>query len=156
MEIWRPRKLLRAFSQGLTRYIATVETTKHRVFQFLDINILPDHMLIAVGSEDAFNLGVLSSRIHVVWALRAGGWLGVGNDPRYSKSRCFDPFPFPDAHNIQKQTIRVIAEELDAHRKRVLAEHEHLTLTKLYNVLEKVRAATLPSPLAGEGGEPEG
>lgn len=87
---WRfgePRKLLRAFSQGLTRYIATVETTKHRVFQFLDINILPDHMLIAVGSEDAFNLGVLSSRIHGTWALRAGGWLGVGNDPRYSKSR---------------------------------------------------------------------
>ena len=112
----------RSFSE-LPRYIATVETTKHRVFQFLDISILPDHMLIAIGSDDAVNLGILSSRIHVVWALRAGGWLGVGNDPRYSKSRCFDPFPFPDANNIQKQNIRVIAEELDAHRKRVLAEH---------------------------------
>jgi hypothetical protein len=77
--------------------------------------------------------------LHVIWALRAGGWLGVGNDPRYSKSRCFDPFPFPDANNIQKQKIRVIAEELDAHRKRVLAGHPHLTLTGLYNVLEELR-----------------
>jgi hypothetical protein len=79
--------------------------------------------------------------------LRAGGWLGVGNDPRYSKSRCFDPFPFPNANNIQKQTIRVIAEELDAHRKRVLAEHDHLTLTGLYNVLEELRKGVKPDDL---------
>ncbi len=99
-------------------------------------------MLTAIAINDAAELGILSSHIHVVWTLRAGGWLGVGNDPRYSKSRCFDPFPFPDANNIQKQTIRLIAEELDAHRKRVLAEHPRLTLTGLYNVLEKLRAGT--------------
>ncbi len=142
-----PRKELRPALANLSRYVATVETTKHRVFQFLDASILPDNMLIAIGSDDAFHLGILSSQIHVTWALRAGGWLGVGNDPRYSKSRCFDPFPFPDANNIQKQTIRVIAEELDAHRKRVLDEHPHLTLTGLYNVLEKLRAGTKPDDL---------
>jgi len=135
---------LRKALAPINRYIATVETAKHRVFQFLDASILPDNMLIAIAVEDAAYLGILSSRIHVVWALRAGGWLGVGNDPRYSKSRCFDPFPFPDANNIQKQTIRVIAEELDAHRKRVLAEHPHLTLTGLYNVLERLRAGAVP------------
>jgi hypothetical protein len=84
---------------------------------------------------------------HIVWALRAGGWLGVGNDPRYSKSRCFDTFPFPDANNIQKQSVRVIAEQLDTHRKRVLAEHPKLTLTGLYNVLEMLRAGTNPDDL---------
>lgn len=138
---------LRDFLFGLSRYVATAETTKHRVFQFLDASVLPDNMLVAIGSGDAFHLGVLSSRTHVVWALRAGGWLGVGNDPRYSKSRCFDPFPFPDANNIQKQTIRTIAEELDSHRKRVLAEHDSLTLTGLYNVLERVRAGVGPNDL---------
>jgi hypothetical protein len=71
----------------------------------------------------------------------------VGNDPVYVKSRCFDPFPFPDGNNIQKQTIRIIADELDAHRKRVLAEHPHLTLTSLYNVLEKLRAGVKPDEL---------
>jgi hypothetical protein len=108
-------------------------------------------MLIAIGSDDAFHLGILVSRLHTVWALRAGGWLGVGNDPRYSKSRCFDPFPFPDANNIQKQKIRIIAEELDAHRKLRLAEHPHLTLTGLYNVLEKLRTGTKPDDLDERG-----
>lgn len=78
---------------------------------------------------------------------RAGGWLGIGNDPRYSKSRCFDPFPFPAADDLQRQRIRAIAEDLDAHRKRVLSEHAHLTLTGLYNVQEKLKAGVAPLDL---------
>ena len=70
--------------------------------------------------------------------------------PRYTKSKCFDPFPFPAANDLQKQRIRAIAEDLDAHRKRVLAEHPHLTLTGLYNVLEKLRAGDQPDTLATE------
>jgi len=143
----KPRQNLRPALHELPRYVATVETAKHRVFQFLDASVLPDNMLIAVASDDAFTLGVLSGRQHVVWALRAGGWLGIGNDPRYSKSRCFDPFPFPATDDLQKHRIRQIAERIDAHRKRVLAEHEHLTLTGLYNVLEKLRAGTAPADL---------
>jgi hypothetical protein len=130
---------------GLSRYSVTVETAKHRIFQFLDGDILPDNMLVAIATNDAANLGILSSRIHVVWTLAQGGTLE--DRPRYTKSQCFDPFPFPNANNIQKQTIRVIAEELDAHRKRVLAEHPKLTLTGLYNVLEKLRAGTKPDEL---------
>lgn len=131
---------MRSFTAHLQRYIATVETAKHRVFQFLDASILPDNMLVAVGLSDAFHLGVLSSRFHTVWALRAGGWLGIGNDPRYSKSRCFDPFPFPDASEAQKEAIRRPAEALDGLRKQVLDEHPELTLTRLYNVREAILA----------------
>ena len=143
----KPRSELRPALANLPRYIATVETAKHRVFQFLDASILPDNMIIAMALGDGFPLGVLSSRFHVCWALRAGGWLGVGNDPRYSKSRCFDPFPFPAATMAQKAAIGGIAEELDAHRKRVLADHEHLSLTGLYNVLERLRAGARPADL---------
>lgn len=143
----KPRSELRPALANLPRYVATVETAKHRVFQFLDASILPDNMLVAIGLSDGYPLGVLSSRFHVQWALRTGGWLGMGNDPRYSKSRCFDPFPFPDASDAQKQTIGAIAEELDAHRKRVLAQHEHLTLTGLYNVLERLKAGAKPDEL---------
>ncbi len=139
---------LRKALTNLPRYIATVETAKHRVFQFLDASILPDNMLVAIALNDGFSLGILSSRFHGMWALRAGGWLGVGNDPRYSKSRCFDPFPFPDASDAQKSEIGAIAEELDAHRVRVLEEHAHLTLTGLYNVLERLRAGVAPDDLS--------
>jgi hypothetical protein len=146
----KPRQELRPAIRGLSRYVATVETSKHRVFQFLDATVLPDNKLIAIATADAFHLGVLSSRIHTVWALRAGGWLGVGNDPVYVKSKCFDPFPIPSTDDLHKHRIRVIAEELDAHRKRVCSDHTHLTLTRLYNVLETVRAGAEPNTLDEE------
>jgi hypothetical protein len=98
-----PRKDMRPALAGLPRYIATVETAKHRIFQFLDASILPDNMLVVIGSDDAFHLGVLSSRFHVDWMLGAGGTLE--DRPRYNKSKCFDPFPFPDATPKQRAAI---------------------------------------------------
>ena len=135
-----PRKDMRPVLAGLPRYIATVETTKHRTCQFLCAETLPDNMLIAIGLDDAAQLAILSSRFHVVWALAAGGRLGYGNDPRYNKSRCFYPFPFPEADEAQKARLRALGEDLDAHRKARQAEHPNLTLTGMYNCLEKLRA----------------
>jgi hypothetical protein len=51
-------------------------------------------------------------------------------DAVYVKSRCFDPFPFPEASESIKARIRATAEELDALRKRVQAEHPGLTLSR--------------------------
>ena len=133
---------LRRGLRGLPRYIATVETSKHRFFVFLDASILPDNKLVSIASDDGYVLGVLTSRIHVSWAIAAGSRLGVGNDPVYVKSRCFEPFPFPDPTGPQRQRIRTVAEELDAHRKRQQALHPTLTLTATYNVLEKLRAGS--------------
>jgi hypothetical protein len=64
----------------------------------------------------------------------------VGNDPVYAKSKCFDPFPFPDPTEAQKTRLRSLGEQLDAHRKAQQATHPKLTLTQMYNVLEKLRA----------------
>jgi SAM-dependent methyltransferase len=135
-----PRRELRPALAGLDRFIATVQTSKHAVFQFLPERILPDATLIAICVNDAWWLGVVSSRIHVAWALSAGGWLGVGNDPRYNHSRCFNPFPFPDPTEAQKARLRSLGEQLDAHRKAQQKAHPGLTLTAMYNVLEKLRA----------------
>ncbi|MGD9887801.1 MAG: class I SAM-dependent DNA methyltransferase [Halothiobacillaceae bacterium] len=134
------REDLRKQLDGLPRFIATVETAKHRTFQFLDADILPDNKLINISLDDAYNLGVLSSRIHIRWAMAAGSWLGVGNDSVYAKTRCFETFPFPEATTQQTEHIRTLAEHIDTHRKRVQAEHAELTLTGLYNVLEKLRS----------------
>lgn len=67
-----------------------------------------------------------------------GGDLGV--TPRYNKTRCFDPFPFPNPSELLKARLRQLGEDLDAHRKRQQAAHSKLTLTAMYNVLEKLRA----------------
>lgn len=142
-----PRREMRPALIGLPRYIATVDTATHRIFQFLPSETVCDDKAVIVASPDAYELGVLSSRIHVTWALGQNTRLGQGDDPVYVKSRCFDPFPFPEATEVQRTAIRNIAEELDAHRKQRQSEHPDLTLTGMYNVIEKLRAGTRPGAL---------
>jgi hypothetical protein len=129
---------LRRAIAGLSRFIVTVETSKHKPFVFLPANVCPDHKLYVVASSDAFHLGVLSSRPHGTWALAAGGTLE--DRPTWTNTTCFLPFPFPDCTEAQKATIRKLGEDLDAHRKRQQAAHPELTITGMYNVLEKLRA----------------
>jgi hypothetical protein len=135
-----PRRDFRPALLGLSRYIATVRTAKHRIFQFLELDIISESKIVAVASDDAFIHGVLSSHIHVVWALAAGGRLGVGNDPTYNHTDCFNKFPFPACSNEQKERIRTLAEALDAHRKRQQGQHPNLTMTGMYNVLARLRS----------------
>ncbi|WP_310538830.1 DNA methyltransferase [Phenylobacterium sp.] len=132
--------------EDLPRYIATPETAKHRFFVFFSGDILPDNMITTIATDDAYALAICSSIAHVTWAIRSGGRQGVGNDPRYTKTRTFDPFPFPDTDTSLTERLRAIGEELDATRKLVLAEHPDLTLTGLYNLLEKVKAGVDLTP----------
>ncbi len=133
-----PRSTFRPALRGITRYIATPQVAKHRVFQFLDATILPDDKLIAIALSDAWFLGVLESRLHQVWASANRGNMGVGNDPVYNKTTCFDPFPFPDTTELLEAHIRELAERLDAHRKG--AQDRGVTITGMYNLLTKLRA----------------
>ena len=137
----RPR--LRSSLSKISRFIATSETSSHRFFVFCDnCETLVDGSVIAIASDDAAVLGILSSRYHVLWTLRAGGRLGAGDDPRYQNEVCFDPYPFPvDVAENLTAGIRAEAEALDELRKRVIDAHPDLALTKLYNVLELLRGA---------------
>jgi hypothetical protein len=135
-----PRKKFREALVGLQRQIVTPETSKHRFFQFLPIETIAEGTLVVVADDDAFRFGILSSRLHESWAIATGSRLGVGNDYRYNKTRCFDTYPFPAASESQKSRIRELGEQLDAHRKRQQAQHPKLTMTGMYNVLEKLRA----------------
>ena len=134
-----PRRELRPALVGLRRYIATVKTAKHRLFQFIDSTVIPDSKLIVFPLDDAYFLGVLSSHIHCLWALTAGSWLGFGNDPTYVKTASFEKFAFPLCGDLEKDRIQKLAEELNSHRKQAQARHG-ITLTGLYNLLEKIRA----------------
>ncbi len=133
-----PRGDFRPALAILPRYIATVETAKHRIFQFLDADILADNMLVCIADNDAATLAVLSSSAHLAWCAASGGVLE--DRPRYTKSRCFDPFPFPLMNDAIRSRLRAAGEALDAHRRAVLADNPDLTLTALYNCLEQVKA----------------
>jgi hypothetical protein len=136
--IGHPRQVFRDFTEGLDRYVATIETSKHRFFVFFESEETPDSTLVTFGLREASSLGVLSSKIHVCWALAAGGTLE--DRPRYNKTTCFETFPFPATDNAAKKPIGDLAEQLDAHRKRQQKQHPKLTMTGMYNVLEKLRS----------------
>jgi type II restriction/modification system DNA methylase subunit YeeA len=90
----RTRPELRSRLCGLSRCIATVETAKHRIFVWLPTSVAPEHRLIVVPTADEAVFGILSSRLHVVWALAKGGTLE--DRPVYNTSQCFETFPFPE------------------------------------------------------------
>lgn len=130
--------LMRKSLDALPKYIATAITARHRVFQFVECAIMADQALLVIASADAFLHGTLSSRAHTTWALAAGGTLE--DRPRYNKNVCFETFPFPEATSEQQVQIRELGERLDAHRKRQQTQHSELTVTGMYNVLEKLRS----------------
>ena len=106
-----------------------------------------DSSCVMFAFDDFYELGVLQSRVHETWFGETQGRMGVGDHPRYLKSDSFDPYPFPaNVPEPLKDRIRAEAEALDALRKRVLAEHDDLTLTRLYNVLEALRAGRPLTP----------
>ncbi|PHQ23657.1 SAM-dependent methyltransferase [Marinobacter guineae] len=136
-----PCPKFRAALPPLSRYIATVKTAKHRTFQYVSSDTLPDSKLIACTLDQPEILGVLSSRVHTCWATAAGSALGVGNDPTYVKTKSFEAFSFPALDEAAVAQIGKLATRVDAHRKEQLTEHPSLTLTGMYNVLEKLRAS---------------
>jgi type II restriction/modification system DNA methylase subunit YeeA len=87
---------LRIALQSLTRFIATPRVSKHRLFVWVPASTLPDTRVTAIARDDDMFFGLLHSRFHEAWSLRLGGWHGVGNDPQYTPSLCFDTYPFPD------------------------------------------------------------
>lgn len=98
-KIWwqyeRPRPEMYAAIGSRSRYIGTSMVAKHRIFIWICSKIVPENLVIAIARDDDTTFGILHSRVHELWSLRMGSWLGVGNDPRYTPSTTFETFPFP-------------------------------------------------------------
>lgn len=133
------RSTFRPALKNTSRVLVTSLTSKHRFFVFTDAQTIADSTTVICALGSAEWLAVLSSRVHVLWAVSAGGRLGVGDDPRYNKGVCFETFPFPTLDADQATSLGKLAEAIDAHRKRQQAAHPDLTLTGMYNVLEALR-----------------
>ena len=89
-----PKRMWQALSD-LSRYIATPQVSKHRLFAWSPPRVCPDKQLVVIARDDDTTFGVLHSRFHELWSLRLCTWLGKGNDPRYTPSTTFETFPFP-------------------------------------------------------------
>ena len=135
---------MRSAVADIPRSIATTETARHRVFSFEGEDILFDQKVRVISSDKAEVFSILQSRLHITFSIECGGWQGVGNDPVYQHTQTFNPFPFPacltdDSNSALCDKLIELGERLDAFRKERLAEHDVLTMTGLYNVMERLR-----------------
>jgi type II restriction/modification system DNA methylase subunit YeeA len=129
----RPREDMRAALRGLRRYIATPCVSKHRVFVWMEPEMLSDHALIVFARSDDYFFGVLHSRVHEVWALTLGTRLETR--PRYTPTTCFETFPMPTPTPDQERAIADAARRLDEARRNWIGDRTDRTrtLTALYN-----------------------
>ncbi len=143
---YAPRPEMRNAVALLHRYIVTPRVSKHRVFVFIESIYLSDSRLFVFARDDDYFLGILSSNIHEVWSLHMSSRHGVGNDPTYNASTCFETFPLPWAPGTEPvadprvQAIAAAAASLVDVRDAWLnptdisaAELAKRTLTNLYN-----------------------
>lgn len=116
---------------------------------------MPSDALVAIARDDDYFFGVLHSRLHEVWSLRMGTWLGKGNDPRYTPTTTFETFPFPwspgaeDTSHPAHARISAAARQLHTERDAWLNPSDDAiksgsrlkdrTLTHLYNALAVYR-----------------
>lgn len=89
----RARPELRKALSGMSRFIATPQTAKYRLFVWVDKAILPDQALNVIARSDDTTFGILHSRFHELWALGLG--TSLEDRPRYTPSFTFETFPFP-------------------------------------------------------------
>ena len=134
-----PRSKLRPAINNISTYIVTPRTAKHRIFTSFDKSSVPESELVCIALEKQHFISLLSTSIHSFWTQKQAGTLGAS--PRYNHSRCFNTFPFPDLDYkpALKTRLTELGEQLDSLRKARQAEHAELTLTAIYNVLEKLR-----------------
>lgn len=140
-----PRAAFRPALANLRRMIVTPRTAKHRYFLMCPVEERVESEVVMIALDGYFHLGILSSRVHAIWAAATGGKMGAGNDPRYNDSECFAKFPFPECSPQQTAEIERLATLVDAHRKERCSKHPDLTFTEMYNAVERVRLGLEPS-----------
>jgi hypothetical protein len=138
---------MRAALEGKQRYIVTPRHSKHRIFEWVAIGVVPDSALVVFARDDAYFFGALHSRAHEVWTRATGTQVREAESGfRYTPLVCFDPFPFPwpPGHEPKDSPLveaiagaaRELVEKRDAWLNPPDASAEELkkrTLTNLYN-----------------------
>ena len=94
---------------------------------FMTEDVIAGDSVSIIQNARLTDFGILSSRMHMTWVRNIAGRLK--SDYRYSGQVVFNTFPWPEIHELQKESIEVLAQKvLDA---RDL--YPELTLADLYD-----------------------
>jgi len=74
---------------------------------WLEPPIIPSNLVRVLAGADTWHFGILTSHMHMAWLRVIGGRLE--SRYRYSVGIAYNPFPWPDATEAQKNKIRTLA-----------------------------------------------
>lgn len=94
---------------------------------FFSYEVISTNLNLIIPNGTLYEFGILSSLLHNDWMRLVAGRLK--SDYRYSASVVYNPFPWPDATDVQRQEIERLAEEVLLTR----AEFPGRTLAELYD-----------------------
>lgn len=129
----RPRNELYALTRPLRRCFIAARTTKHLNFSAAPTTIVFTDALYVFTTDRYHLYAVVQSTLHEVWARKYSG--ALKQDLRYSPSKCFDTFPFPEGlWKTANSSLADLGERYHEHR-RALMLRLWLGLTAIYNLL---------------------
>lgn len=94
---------------------------------FFNADVISTNLNYIIPNGTMYEFGILSSLLHNDWMRLVAGRLK--SDYRYSATVVYNPFPWPNAAETQRQEIERLAEELLLTR----AEFPGRTLAELYD-----------------------
>ncbi len=138
----RPSPKYRRILATQHRYLATPAVSKHRIFVWLDKDVLVDHAIIVFAFEDDYYLGVLQSSAHEVWTRRMATQVRDSESGcRYTPQSTFETFPFPwppGQEQKESESVKAIAAAA-----RELVDKRNDWLNPPNAGVEELRARTL-------------
>ena len=123
---------LLAASLPIKRCFIAAATTKYLNFSAAPTSYIFSHALYVFTTARWDLYAVVQSTLHEVWARKYSG--ALKQDLRYSPSKCFDTFPFPEGlWQTPSPVLADLGERYHEHR-RALMRQLWLGLTDIYNL----------------------
>ena len=121
------REIKETLTNSIVVPLTTSERREYIPSGFITNDTIPTNALSVIYDAELWFFSVLTSKIHMVWVKRVGGYLGTSI--RYSSALCYNTFPFPSISNQRKEeltqcTLKIIDERL---------KHSEKTLAQLYD-----------------------
>lgn len=131
--LWkRPALEIHRRIKDLPRCFVSARTTKHFNFSAMPTDMVFTNATYVLTTDRWDHYAVVQSTLHEVWARKYSG--ALKQDLRYSPSKCFDTFPFPEfIWQVENPELTDFGERYHEHR-RTLMRSLWLGLTDIYNL----------------------
>jgi len=118
--------------RSLSHCFSAARTTKHLIFSASPANIIFSDAVYVLGTDRWDHFSIVQSTVHEVWARKYSG--ALKQDLRYSPSKCFETFPFPQGlWQIPNNTLSDLGERYHEHRRHLMLSL-WFGLTDIYNL----------------------